>query len=514
MSGRIFFTESGRRRQGTGQWHVPGFLRGLRAFAREVALGFRLQPQGVLEPMAPRPWASSRPDNSGAARALIQADESSVLGKLAFASLWLLVFAIPWENAIMISDFGTSARLIGMIALGLGVLAIAERGKIRRPAPGHVLMILFVMLAAVSHLWSLYPEGTLDQVFTYIQLLTMVWLIWELAPQVREQMRLMQSYLLGTLVSGIDTVYRFLSHQESVYQRYAGAGLDANDLGLIMALSIPMSYYLLIESKGWTTWLYRLQLVLAGTTILLTASRGASLATLVALSIAPLTQARLTGRQRIALLLTVSFFVCGALLFVPATSWERLSTTPGEFAQGTSTTPGEFAQGTFTGRTIIWRAGWEIFRAHPFLGIGANAFRLIVSRVLAEPIRLDQSLFLPPAPPAHNTFLSVLVEEGVIGFTLFCALLGVLAVSLRAMPPFPRRLWIVSLGVWVVGVSSLTWEMRKPTWFFFGLIMAQCGSMLRKRGAQRHAPALAEYHVNPLHAYDGEISSPTQDALL
>ncbi len=429
-------------------------------------------------PVLRRPWVSPRPHNHEGSLSYVGAEEFSGLGKLAFASLWLLVFAIPWENTITISDFGTGARLIGMVTVGLGVLAILERGKVRRPAPGHVIMILFVMLAAVSHLWSLYPEGTLEQTLTYIQLLTMVWLIWELASRGREQVRLMQAYLLGTLVSGIDTVYRFLSHQESGYQRYAGAGLNANDLGLIMALSIPLSYYLLIETKGKMVWVYKLQLILAGTTILLTASRGATLATLVAFAIVPLTQARLTGRQRIALLLTVSFFVCGALLFVPATSWERLSTTPGEFAQG-----------TLTGRTIIWKAGWEIFRAHPFLGVGANAFRVMASRVLAEPIRLDD-LSMPPAPPAHNTFLSVLVEQGVIGFTLFCALLAVLALSLRALPPFPQRMWIVCMAVWIVGVSSLTWEIQKSTWFFFGLLMAQCGSMARKRpGAESCLPA-------------------------
>jgi len=65
----------------------------------------------------------------------------------------------------------------------------------------------------------------------------------------------------------IDTVYLFLSHQESVYQRYAGARLDANDLGLMMALSIPVSYYLLIQSKGAIAWVYRVQLLLAGTTV-------------------------------------------------------------------------------------------------------------------------------------------------------------------------------------------------------------------------------------------------------
>src|ERR1700739_2797631 len=213
--------------------------------------------------------ASLRSDNRPAPRTLVGAGEFSGLGKLAFASVWLLVFAIPWEHAITIAGFGTSVRLIGMATVGLGVLAILERGKIRHPTPGHIVMALFVTMAALSYLWSLYPEGTMVQALTYIQLFAMVWLIWELAPRAKQQVWLMQAYVLGTLVSGTDTVYLFLSKQEATYQRYAGAGLDANDLGLIMALSIPVSYYLLIESKGWIAWVYRLQLVLAGTTILL-----------------------------------------------------------------------------------------------------------------------------------------------------------------------------------------------------------------------------------------------------
>ena len=470
----------------TKEGHLRAFPGRLRVIVRQATQGFRSRHQGTLVPALRRPWVSPRPDNRGAAHSLVGAEEFSGLGKLAFASLWLLVFTIPWEDAITMSDFGTSARLIGTLTVGLGVLAIIERGRLRRPAPGHMIMILFVLLAAISYLWSLYPEGTLVQAFTYIQLFTMVWLIWELAARGREQTRLMQAYVLGTFISGIDTVYRFLSHQESAYQRYAGARLDANDLGIIMALSIPISYYLLLQNRGRMAWVYRLQLALAGTTVLLTASRAATLACLVALAIVPLTHARLTGRQRIAVLLTISLLVFGALLFVPSTSWERLSTTPSEFAQG-----------TLTGRTVIWAAGWELFCEHPFLGVGANAFRLMVSRVLAKPINMAG---LASTPVAHNTFLSVLVEQGVIGLTLFCALLSVLALSLRLMPPFPQKLWIVCLGVWMVGVSSLTWETRKPTWFFFGLLVAQCGSMAQKRPTRSHAPGLAEAQLFLLRA--------------
>jgi len=422
---------------------------------------------GSSTPSAKTPAKLPRSESREPIRVPAGTDKSSRSGSLAFASLWLMVFAMPWEDAFTIPGFGTSVRLVGMVAFALGVFTVLERGKIRQPALGHVIMILFVMMAGLSFLWSLYPEGTLIEAFSYAQLLTMVWLIWELAPDLQKQMHLMQAYVLGTFVSAIDTVYLFLAHQESAYQRYAGAKLDANDLGLIMALSVPMSYYLLIHNKGWIVWVYRLQLILAGITILLTASRGASLATAVGLTIVPLTQARLNGRQRVALLLTVVLLISSALYFVPATSWERLATMPTEFTKG-----------TLTGRTIIWKAGWEIFRSHPFFGIGANAFRLVVSRVLTDPIHLGAA---DPAPPAHNTFLSVLVEQGVLGFAVFCALLIALAVSLRGMPPFPQRLWIVSLAVWIVGVSSLTWEMRKPTWFFFGLLMAQCGSIAQMK---------------------------------
>ena len=429
-------------------------------------------------PVMRRPGLPGKPQQKAIVVPCSPAERLSILGKIAYVSLCLLVFAIPWEDAITIPGFGTTARLIGVVTVVFGLMAIIEKGAIKRPAPGHFMFGLFVISAAATYLWSLYPEGTLTQTVTYLQLLLLAWLIWELCPNDRAQQGLLRAYVLGTYVSGLDTIIRFLSHQESAYQRYAGSGLDANDLGLMMALSIPVSYYLLIQEKGPLVWIYRLQLLVAGTTILLTASRGATLACLVALAIVTLTQARLTIHKKIALLLTLVLLISGVMIFVPETSWQRLSTMPDELEHG-----------TFTGRTVIWSAGWRIFREHPFLGIGTNAFRVIVSRELSEPIRLDDPT--SPAPPAHNTFLSVLVEQGILGFAVFAALLFVLGFSVAGLPPFPQKLWIVVLLVWAVGVSSLTWEMRKPTWFFFGLLAAQCATLERKRVPLRKAVPFA-----------------------
>jgi O-antigen ligase len=413
-----------------------------------------------------------RPHNYRASPFLVGTNRLSSLGKLAFAFLSLMVFAIPWQNALMVPSVGTIGRLIGLLAGSLGILAIIERHSVSFPSRGSVLTALFVLWAAASYFWTLNPEGTLVAVGTLIQLLLMMWLIWELAPQERDQRRLMQAYVLGTCVSGIDTLYRYFFHLESKFvNRYTSTGFNPNDLALVMALSIPVSYYLAIQSKGLMVWVYRAQLVLAGTTILLTASRSGLLASLVGVAIVPLTFASLTRLQRVATILTIAVFLCSGLFLVPAASWKRLSTIPGELSQG-----------TLNERRLIWEAGWDVFRLHPFLGVGAGAFMDSIGRPLGAAPRV-----------AHNTFLSVLVEEGVIGLGLFCILMGVLVLSAWRMPPLARKLWIVTLGVWVVGVCGATWDREKSTWLFFSLLMGHSANMVQRRRTFAQARALAAH---------------------
>jgi O-antigen ligase len=395
----------------------------------------------------------------------VREEPLSSLGKVAFISLWLLVFVIPWEN-VMIPGVGTVGLAVGTLASGIAILAIIEKGRLRSLTTGHVLMILFVMWAATSYLWTLDPDFTTKEVPVYLRLLLMVWLIWQLLPDAQHQIGLLQAYVFGTLVPSIDTIVRFMNHKEAAYLRYAGAGSNPDDLGLIMALSVPISYYLLIRSGRRKAWFYLAQLLLAGTSLLLSAARGGFLAVAVALTIVPLTAARLKWRQKMAILLTVALFISAAAMLVPANSWDRLSTIPNELRAG-----------DLSGRRSIWAAGLEVFREHPFLGVGAGAYLPSVRHILVEP------------NVAHNTFLSVLVELGVIGLGIFCALLAFLLLSAKELPWLPKRVWLVCIAVWLVGVSTLSWEARKPTWLLFGLLLSQNASLSHK-ARRNHAPAV------------------------
>src|SRR6266516_4164433 len=143
-----------------GQYVYP-FSQERNAMLRRAMYGAWPWYSGSSTPSAKTPANLPRSQSREPIRLLAETDKRSRFGNLAFASLWLMVFAMPWEDAITIPGFGTSVRLVGMVALALCVLAILERGKIRQPALGHVIMILFVMMAGLSFLWSLYPEGTL-----------------------------------------------------------------------------------------------------------------------------------------------------------------------------------------------------------------------------------------------------------------------------------------------------------------------------------------------------------------
>jgi O-antigen ligase len=133
-----------------------------------------------------------------------------------------------------------------------------------------------------------------------------------------------------------------------------------------------------------------------------------------------------------------------------------------------------------TNRTTLWTAGLEAFRDHAFLGVGSGAYGVtIVKTANFSYITGNTS-----SAVAHNTFVSVLVELGVVGALLgFAFLAGLFYCALR-MRSLERRLWIMLLLTWTVGVSALTWEYRKPTWLLFGLLAAHAYSQRKTSRVQ------------------------------
>jgi O-antigen ligase len=136
----------------------------------------------------------------------------------------------------------------------------------------------------------------------------------------------------------------------------------------------------------------------------------------VALACTPL----LAGRRRrfgasVAALVAVATIALAIAALIPATATKRLNSS----------------DRTGSGRTDIWRVGWRMVEDRPIVGVGAGNFEFTTIRYLVQPGTIEQDEFIVDTPKvAHNVYLQVLAELGIVGLTLMLVIIGV---SMRAV---------------------------------------------------------------------------------
>ena len=77
--------------------------------------------------------------------------------------------------------------------------------------------------------------------------------------------------------------------------------------------------------------------------------------------------------------------------------------------------------------------------------------------------------------------MSILVEDGTVGFLLFVAMLGALVTRLRHLPSLQQRLSIVLLLTLAVGSMALSWDHRKQFWFVLGMLAVEVAQPTARR---------------------------------
>jgi len=377
------------------------------------------------------------------------------LDRLAWVLICALALSLPLEKAVLLPGIGTMSRLIGALGFLAAVAAVFARRRIRGINLGIVLAACFVLWSGLTCFWSISPWLSCKRFITLTQLLLMLWMMWEFCRSELRQQWLMRSYVYGAAVSSVFTMVRYALDHQTYYRRYATAGFDPNDLGLTLALALPMTLYLAARTRRrsrWTLWSSGFLLIAA---ILLTASRMALVVAALSFLYAVLTWREATFERRVFSVAMLAALLGGAVWLAPTAARERLSTLHSELTRG-----------TLHNRTQIWKAGVKAFRRHPLRGSGAGAYPAAVYPWLGRPGIPGHEYV------AHNTFLSVAVETGAVGAALCGLLAAVLAACVWMMRAGERALWLTTMLVWAAGVFTLTWEHRKPTWMLLALILA------------------------------------------
>jgi O-antigen ligase len=372
--------------------------------------------------------------------------------KIAFFSSLIIIFTIPWEDAFTIGSFGTITRIFGLFTMILWACSLLVSKRIRKPNWFHLVIFLFIIWNIASLIWSVDIEESQEQVITYIQLGLLVYILWDLYTSKNELIAGMQAYILGSYVTIISTVINYVQGQQIyLYSggRYAGAGLNAVDLALTLSLGLPIAWFLAIsmERKGKKRVLIALNYIFipaALFAIILSGSRTALFAAIPALVYILATFNRFRPFNRLVIFIVLVGSMLILQLYIPRSVLERFTTTANSIITG-----------DLGGRVSIWQASISIFQENPILGIGSGA--------------LNSTLELGTV--AHNTYLSVLTELGLIGFFIYVLLLAIILTMIVRQSRLYSQLWLAVFMVWMIGVLSLTWEYRKTTWLLLGLIV-------------------------------------------
>jgi len=380
----------------------------------------------------------------------------NVAQRIAFLGVLLFVLVLPIENVVVLPVVGSLSRLIGVVMAVSAIPAFLARGSFtfRRPSLVVVLLGLFILWTFASLLWSVDTSSTLEYSLTFVQILLFVIILWQVSTHTAAPMAIQQAYVIGCSLAALDGVRNFVLDNEAVYRRFAVSNTDPNDYALALALGIPMAWQLFATSRSWWRVLNLLFIPVALGVIVLSASRGGTIAALVALLVVPLGFGRLDRFGRRAVLA----LVVASTLVVPV-FWNDIATVVGSNIERIGTIGTEITSGTLNEREVLWAAGMEAFSRRPIIGVGGGAFPAAIEKVSGL------------RSVAHNTFISVAVETGAIGFVLFVAILVVTvtphlrAFNARSMPS------IVLFATLLIGIVPLSWEFRKPTWLVVALLL-------------------------------------------
>ena len=386
--------------------------------------------------------------------------------QLAFWSLALFIFVVPWQDAVNFGDqLGGIARVAGVLAFVIGVLAVLFNGAIRHPRTEHILCLVVLLYSFLTILWTVDVEQSTYMARTNLQVMWSVWLIWEFADSIKHINQLLWTYIISGFVVSCQTILDFIHtgvpFGAKQFRYSIDEGVNPNGLALGLAMGVPFAIYMGVRQRRLHIRLFALSYVFVALfAIALTASRSAFVVALVGICFLPLFSAQENLSKKAVAICGITGGLLAGCAWIPDVATSRLSTILSQLQSG-----------DLNGRVAVWVASWNIIQDHPFLGIGIGNF--------------DQAVGLGMS--AHNTYVSILTEQGTIGLAIFSVLLLALFLSMWKMPRGPKLLWFGVLVCWCIGVTTIDWNSNRITWIVFGLLLTHSAVLAEQVERARHS---------------------------
>ena len=393
-----------------------------------------------------------------------QIADTSIIRKIALITVLLYIFLIPWGNAV----WDGFIRIFGMGSLGLAIIVVVTHGTHRQYSFFHLFLLMLGSWVMLTLLWTADMDAGKETAATFMQLVFISFVI-SLIINTKDKMRLAyQSYVLGACLGSGILFYNYINGIESKYwARYSIENYARDWVGIMIALAVPMAAYLTTQYNSVLFKIFNtIAIPVCIYAIFLNATRTASIVAIFGIAYWLFTHRKASIRIKAILLAFFVSSIVGVLAFAPAASVDRI------FSSSKS-----ISSGTLNGRTVIWNASFQQWEKSPIIGSGIGSMEQMLRGTHVD---FDN---------AHNTYIQVLMELGIIGLLLHLLTLLSIAYYLQKTPTNDKA-YITSLLL-VVLVSQITMNTLYDKEVWFALTMLAIHAHIISRYSQ---PNIALVH--------------------
>ncbi len=424
---------------------------------------------------AQRPADTPTEDGGGVTAALRQ---SPVAHRVLLAIAAAYAAALPWLDALVVMGRSLTLFLGALLLIAYVPMALDLRSQGlsftwgRSGNSAYAFMLGLGTLAVLSLVWAFDIVGGVDKAVAFIGVLVTTRV---LAICLAEGRLLpLAAYVISALIASLVVIRQDVTGEIDMRATYEGTNQNLSALVLTVG-AIWALVFVLNSSSIKQRILGFGAFLLLGASALRTGSRTGVLALTVGGAIVlAVGMARSRGWARTKAL-AVSFvaLAIGWMLwtlrpdFIPERVWGSLESV---------------SAGDLNAREIYWESTWSASSEWLPWGMGYGSTYKYVESLIFEPRSL------------HNTFLTVVVELGLVGIILFCGWL--VATSFAAMNS-PYRDYVLAAGACMLLFGlTLSLDDSKLTWFVAALALTPTG-VKRKPVGPRAARSHRERRSQP-----------------
>jgi len=325
----------------------------------------------------------------------------------------------------------------------------------------HIIGLVFILWIYISNPQAALMGSSRNWVLTYIQLWVLMYIAGDLLDTPKKQQTVMAIFSIFAIISAFYAIQTG-SIGETIYTSTRAEGFldNANAAARYFVVAMVFLSYLRSTVKNpWLRIFTLIGIIITYLGVFYTVSRTGMLLLVLAQGLILLFQ--IESRQRIRLFfifmiaLIILFFLSDTILDIFESIFPSIINR----------------EDTVGLRINLWKSGWMMWLDHPIRGVGIGRYIEELGPYiyrLAGPHRWNSI--------AHNTYIQILSETGIVGFILFIVLITTslknfwqIKINNDTEKLMLRNAWLVAFIVMLVGGITKSDHADKLTWMVMGL---------------------------------------------